>query len=76
MLDQTSKPLTAATLLTADDLAARWQVPKSHVYRLAREGRLPTVELGRYRRFTIAAVESFEAGGGTQTASQAERGRP
>lgn len=52
-------------LLTADDLARRWQVPKQHVYRLTRAGRLPAVELGRYRRFSIAAVEQFERDGGT-----------
>ena len=54
-------------LLTADDLAARWQVPKSHVWRLAREGRIPVVQLGRYRRFRLEAVEQFEAQGGTVT---------
>jgi len=47
-------------LLTAEQLAARWQVPKSHVYRLSREGRIPTVSLGRYRRFRLDAIERFE----------------
>ena len=47
-------------LLTADQLAERWQIPTSHVYRLAREGRIPCVELGRYRRFRLDAVEQFE----------------
>jgi excisionase family DNA binding protein len=47
-------------LLTADELAARWQVPKSHVYRLTREGRIPTVRLGRYYRYRLAAVEAWE----------------
>lgn len=51
-------------LLTADQLAERWQVPKSHVYRLAREGKLPVVSLGRYKRFRLAAVEGFELEGG------------
>ena len=40
--------------------AERWQVPKSHVYRLAREGQIPTVELGRYRRWRVDAIEQFE----------------
>lgn len=52
-------------LLTADQLAVRWQVPKAHVYRLTREGKLPCVALGRYKRFALAAVEAFEVGGGT-----------
>jgi excisionase family DNA binding protein len=47
-------------LLTAEQLAERWQVPQSHVYRLAREGRIPAVELGRYRRFRLEAIEAYE----------------
>lgn len=42
-------------LLTAE-LAARWQVPTSHVYHLAREGKIPVVKLGRYRRFRIDQI--------------------
>lgn len=52
-------------LLTAADVAQRWQVPVSHVYRLAREGRLPCVAIGRYRRFREDELEAFEAAGGT-----------
>ena len=51
-------------LMTAEQLAERWQVPKSHVYRLARAGRVSAVHLGRYYRFSPAAIESFEATGG------------
>ena len=50
-----------AHLLTADELAERWQVPKSHVYRLTREGRIPTVRLGRYYRYRLEAIERWEA---------------
>lgn len=49
-------------LLTADQLAERWQVPKSHVYRLTREGKIPVVELGRYKRYRLDAIERFELG--------------
>jgi excisionase family DNA binding protein len=42
------------SLLTADDLAQRWQVSKHQVYRLARDGRVPTVRIGRYFRFRLA----------------------
>jgi excisionase family DNA binding protein len=56
---------TASRLLTADQLAERWQVPKAHVYRLTRTGRLPTVKLGSYCRYNLAAVEQFESAGGT-----------
>ena len=54
---------TAARLLTADELAARWQVPKSQVYRLVRDGRLPAVHIGRYYRFRLDAVEAWELNG-------------
>jgi len=62
----TSTGLSASQLLTADDLAVRWQVPKSHVYNLTRTGQIPTVSLGRYYRYTLAAVERFESNGGTE----------
>lgn len=54
----------AAPLLTADELAARWQVGRAHVYRLAREGRVPSVRVGRYFRFRLAAIEAWEQEGG------------
>jgi excisionase family DNA binding protein len=58
-------PSDPGPILTPDALAERWSVPKSHVWRLAREGRLPSVRLGRYVRFRLAEVEAFEAAGGT-----------
>jgi excisionase family DNA binding protein len=51
-----------ARLLTADDLAERWQVPKSHVYRLTRDAKIPTVKLGRYYRYRLDAIQAFELG--------------
>ena len=46
-------------LLNADDVAALLGVPKSWVYAAAREGRIPTVQLGRYYRFRPEAVEAW-----------------
>ena len=54
----------ASSLLTADDLAVRWQVKPSHVYRLTREKRIPTVKLGRYYRYRADEIEAFERDGG------------
>ena len=54
-------------LLTAEDLASRWQVPASQVYRLTRTGRLPVVKLGRYYRYRLQSIEEFEQGGGGAT---------
>ena len=63
----------APQLLTAEQLARRWQVPPSHVYRLTREGRIPVVRLGRYYRYRLDAIEGFELGG-FDTADRAARG--
>jgi excisionase family DNA binding protein len=52
--------VTAGRLLTAEDLAERWQVPKGHVYRLTRAGDLPAVKLGRYSRYRPEAIEEWE----------------
>ena len=49
-------------LLTAEQLAERWQIPLSQVYRLTREDRIPAVKLGRYYRYAPAAIEAFENG--------------
>lgn len=38
-------------LLTAEQVAEQLQVPKTWVYRAARDGLLPSVPLGRYVRF-------------------------
>jgi excisionase family DNA binding protein len=55
-----SPSLSASSLWTPDELAARWSVTKAHVYRLAREGRIPVVMIGRYQRFRPAAIEAWE----------------
>lgn len=52
----------SAQLLTAEQLAERWQVAPAHVYRLTREGAIPTVRLGRYYRYRSDAIERFELG--------------
>lgn len=50
-------------LLTADQLAKRWQVPKSWVYSKTRSGDIPKVPLpGRYFRYSLEAIERFERG--------------
>ena len=52
---------TQQRLLTAEQLADRWQVSKAQIYRLAREGRIPVVMIGRYQRFRVTAVEAWES---------------
>jgi excisionase family DNA binding protein len=48
-------------LLTAEELAERWRVSKAQVYRQAREGQVPCVQIGRYYRFRLASIEAWEA---------------
>ncbi len=47
-------------LLTAEQVAERYQIPVSQVYRLSRSGALPAVRLGRYYRYSEGALEAFE----------------
>lgn len=54
-----------APLLTAEQLAERWQVPKAHVYALTRRCEIPTVKLGRYYRYRLDRIEAFEVGADT-----------
>lgn len=55
-------------LLTADDLAERWQLKPSAVYRLTREGVIPCVKLGRYYRYSPEQIEAYERGEWKQAA--------
>lgn len=62
MRDEAMSGAGPGRLLTAEQLAERWQVPTSHVYRLTREAKIPVVKLGRYYRYRIDAIERFELG--------------
>lgn len=57
--------LVTGSLLTASEVAELLGVPKSWVYEQSRSGRIPTVTLGRYRRYrreaVVAWVEQLEA---------------
>lgn len=47
------------SLLTASDVAELLGVPTSWVYEQSRVGRIPTVTLGRYRRYRREAIEAW-----------------
>jgi excisionase family DNA binding protein len=47
------------SLLTADEVADLLGVPASWVYEQSRAGRIPTVTLGRYRRYRREAIEAW-----------------
>ena len=48
-------------LLTADQVAEQLQVSDEWVRECARRGDLPSVKLGRYRRFTQDDVDAYIA---------------
>ena len=64
MADEHEK-LTASRLMTANELAERWQIKRSGIYNLTRKGKLPVVRIGKYYRYEVGAIEQFEAQGGT-----------
>lgn len=46
-------------LLKVEEVAEMLQVPVSWVYEQSRLGRIPTVTLGRYRRYRREAIEAW-----------------
>jgi len=48
-----------STLLTAAEVAELLGVPTSWVYQQSRAGRIPTVTLGRYRRYRGEAIQEW-----------------
>jgi excisionase family DNA binding protein len=46
-------------LLTAGEVAQLLGVPRTWVYQQSRAGRIPTVRLGRYRRYRQEAIERW-----------------
>lgn len=46
-------------LLTVDDVARRLSVPRSWVYSSAEAGTLPSVKVGRYRRFVPSEIDRY-----------------
>ena len=51
----------AGSLMTAAEVAELLGVPVSWVYEQSRRGRIPTVTLGRYRRYRRGAIEEWIA---------------
>jgi excisionase family DNA binding protein len=48
---------SANSLLTAEEVGELLGVPRSWVYEQSRRGRIPTVTLGRYRRYRRESIE-------------------
>ncbi len=48
-----------ATLISAKEAAKLWDVPKTWIESMARQGVLPHVQLGVYKRFDPGDLEQF-----------------
>jgi excisionase family DNA binding protein len=53
------RPRAGGPLLTAEQVGELLGVPKTWVYEQSRKGRIPTVTLGRYRRYRREAIEHW-----------------
>jgi excisionase family DNA binding protein len=51
--------LVGGSLLSAAEVAEMLGVPVSWVYEQSRRGRIPTVTLGRYRRYRRGSIEAW-----------------
>ena len=46
-------------VLTIEELAAYLKIPKSTLYKLVREGRIPSQKIGRHWRFRKGAIDCW-----------------
>jgi excisionase family DNA binding protein len=46
-------------VLTIEELAAYLKIPKSTLYKLVREGRIPSQKIGRHWRFRKGAIDNW-----------------
>jgi excisionase family DNA binding protein len=53
------RPLRGDPLLSAEQVGELLGVPRSWVWEQSRKGRIPTVKLGRYRRYRREAIERW-----------------
>lgn len=50
---------TPGDVLTIDELSAYLKIPKSTLYKLVREGKVPSQKIGRHWRFGRKAIERW-----------------
>jgi excisionase family DNA binding protein len=62
-------------ILTIDELAGYLKVPKSTVYKLAQEGRIPGQKVGRHWRFRRDAIDRWLEQGSIDPATKSKGDR-
>ena len=53
---------TTGDVLTIEELSAYLKIPKSTLYKLVREGKIPSQKIGRHWRFRKAAIDLVDGG--------------
>jgi excisionase family DNA binding protein len=76
MQERSEAPAGGASLLTAQQVQERLHVDASTIYRMAADGRLPAVKVGRQWRFHADAVQALLVGGGVPVRSGPDPSEP
>lgn len=63
----------AGDILTIDELAAYLKIPKSTLYKLVREGAVPSQKVGKHWRFHKDAIEAWIKDGVSATKAKRTR---
>lgn len=54
----------SGNLMTVDEVAKRLQMDRNYIYTLAKRGRIPSMKIGKYRRFVPAQIDTWMNSGG------------
>ena len=58
-MGSTSMPVEPQQVLTIDELSEYLRIPKSSLYKLAQDGKVPGQKVGRHWRFHRAAIDEW-----------------
>ncbi len=60
------QPTPEPDILTAEQVATLLQMNETHIYKLAKDGKIPSFKIGGQRRFSRKALEAWIQAGGTE----------
>lgn len=60
------QPTTDRDVLTVKEVALLLHMNKTHVYKLAKDGKIPSFKIGGDRRFKRTVLEAWMEAGGTE----------
>ena len=60
------QPTTEPDILTAEEVATLLHMNTTHIYKLAKDGKIPSFKIGGQRRFRRLEIEAWMAAGGTE----------